>query len=89
VFKQIVELGTVTAATVPNYGDGTDIPCVVLHLPCYVCVLPPPRLLDFVPTWIRRSLSEACPNDFLGRPFDLWSLLVCAGGKGFKEIWKC
>jgi hypothetical protein len=48
--KYIVELETFAAATVPNYGDDTDIPCVILHLPCYVCVLPSPRLLDFAPT---------------------------------------
>jgi hypothetical protein len=48
--KHIVELGTFAAATVPDYGDGTDIPCVVLHLPCYVHVLPPPHISDFVPT---------------------------------------
>ena len=30
---EVVELGTVAAATVPDYGDGTDILCIVLHLP--------------------------------------------------------
>ena len=48
--KHIVELETFAAATVPDYSDDTDIPCVVLHLPCYVRVLPSPRLLDFAPT---------------------------------------
>jgi hypothetical protein len=29
-----------------NYGGATDIPCDVLHLPCYVCSLPPSRWME-------------------------------------------
>ena len=46
VSKHVVELGVFAAQAVPVYGLYTDIPCVVLHLPCYVCSLPPPRWLD-------------------------------------------
>jgi hypothetical protein len=46
VSKHVVELGTFAASTVPVYGLRTNIPCVVLHLPCYVRSLPPPRWLD-------------------------------------------
>jgi hypothetical protein len=41
VSKHFQELGTFASATVPDYGLHTDIPCVVLHLPCYVRSLPP------------------------------------------------
>jgi hypothetical protein len=43
VSKHILDLGTFASATVPDYGGLTDIPCVVLHLPCYVRCLPPLR----------------------------------------------
>ena len=46
VSKHVVELQTYPAATVPEYGTTTDIPCVLLHLPCYVRSLPPIRRLD-------------------------------------------
>jgi hypothetical protein len=46
VSKHIRELGTFASATVPDYGDLTDIPCLVLHLPCYVRSLPPLRGVD-------------------------------------------
>jgi len=40
VSKQVVEVATFGAGSVPAYGDNTDIPCVLLHLPCYVRRLP-------------------------------------------------
>jgi hypothetical protein len=43
VSKHVVELGTFAAEVIPDYGGTTDIPCVLLHLPCYVRSLPPPR----------------------------------------------
>jgi len=46
VSKHIVELQTYPAATVPEYGTTTDIPCILLHLPCYVRSLPPIRWMD-------------------------------------------
>jgi hypothetical protein len=46
VSRHILELGVFTADSVPVYGLTTDIPCVILHLPCYVRSLPPPRWLD-------------------------------------------
>ena len=46
VSRHLVELGVFPAASVPVYGLATDIPCVILHLPCYVRSLPPPRRLD-------------------------------------------
>jgi hypothetical protein len=46
VSKQILEMRHYAAATVPDYGTNTDIPCVLLHLPCYVRSLPPPRWMD-------------------------------------------
>jgi hypothetical protein len=49
VSRHIVELGVFPAASVPVYGLSTDIPCVILHLPCYVRSLPPPRRLDEPP----------------------------------------
>ena len=44
--KHIVELGIHAAASIPDYGENTDIPCVILHLPCYVRSLPTPRRMD-------------------------------------------
>jgi hypothetical protein len=44
--KHIHEVGVFAASSIPDYGEGTDIPCVVLHLPCYLRSLPPPRRLD-------------------------------------------
>jgi hypothetical protein len=49
VSKHVVDLGTFAASLVPHYGDHTDIPCILLHLPCYVRSLPPPRRLNFSP----------------------------------------
>jgi hypothetical protein len=49
VSKHFVEIGTFGAHTIPDYGGDTDIPCIVLHLPCYVCSLPPPRGVDLSP----------------------------------------
>jgi hypothetical protein len=46
VSKHFQEMGTFTANTVLDYGLDTDIPCVVLHLPCYVRSLPPSRGVD-------------------------------------------
>jgi hypothetical protein len=46
VSKHVVELGTHPAATIPEYGNNTDIPCVLLHLPCYVRSLPLTRRMD-------------------------------------------
>jgi hypothetical protein len=46
VSKHIVELGTFAAEMIPDYGGSTDIPCVLLHLPCYVRSLPSPRRMD-------------------------------------------
>ena len=43
VSKQVVEVATFGAGSVPAYGDNTDIPCVLLHLPCYVRRLPRPQ----------------------------------------------
>jgi hypothetical protein len=43
VSKHVVERGTFAAGLIPDYGNHTDIPCVLLHLPCYVRSLPPPR----------------------------------------------
>jgi hypothetical protein len=47
--KQIQEVGVFPAASIPDYGEDTDIPCVLLHLPCYVRSLPSPRRLDQPP----------------------------------------
>jgi hypothetical protein len=44
--KHIMEIGTYAAPTIPDYGGHTDIPCVLVHLPCYVRSLPPPRWVD-------------------------------------------
>jgi hypothetical protein len=44
--KHIVEVGTYAAATIPDYGGTTDIPCVVLHLPCYIRSLPPSKRME-------------------------------------------
>jgi hypothetical protein len=44
VSRHIMELGTFTADSVPVFGLTTDIPCVILPLPCYVRSLPPRRL---------------------------------------------
>jgi hypothetical protein len=49
VSKQIVEVAHYASTTVPDYGTTTDIPCVLLHLPCYVRSLPPPRWMDLPP----------------------------------------
>lgn len=46
VSKHIVELGHHAASTIPDYGPDTDIPCIMLHLPCYVRSLPSPRWMD-------------------------------------------
>jgi hypothetical protein len=46
VSKHVLELGTFAADTIPDYGVDTDIPCVLLHLPCYVRSLSPLRRLD-------------------------------------------
>jgi hypothetical protein len=46
VSKQIMEMGHYAATTVPDYGSNTDIPCIILHLPCYVHSLPTPRWMD-------------------------------------------
>jgi hypothetical protein len=46
VSKHIVELGQFAASTIPDYGIHTDIPCILLHLPCYVRSLPSPRWMD-------------------------------------------
>jgi hypothetical protein len=34
--KHVMECGTVVPAGIPIYGTQSDIPCVLLHLPCYV-----------------------------------------------------
>jgi hypothetical protein len=44
--KHVIELGTFTATAILDYGANTDIPCLILHLPCYVHSLPPPRRVD-------------------------------------------
>jgi hypothetical protein len=49
VSKQIVEVGHYASTTIPDYGNQTDIPCVLLHLPCYVHSLPPHRRMDLPP----------------------------------------
>jgi hypothetical protein len=49
VSKHVVELRTHPAAMVPDYGPTTDIPCVLLHLPCYVRSFPPLRRMDTSP----------------------------------------
>jgi hypothetical protein len=46
VSKHIQELGRHVSDTIPDYGDHTDIPCILLHLPCYVRTLPLPRWMD-------------------------------------------
>jgi hypothetical protein len=46
VSKHIIELGLHPAADIPDYGALTDIPCLILHLPCYVRSLPPPRWME-------------------------------------------
>jgi hypothetical protein len=46
VSKHIQELGQHASLTIPDYGDHTDIPCIMLHLPCYVRTLPQPRWMD-------------------------------------------
>jgi hypothetical protein len=43
VTKHIIELDVIEPQLIPGGGDG-DIPIVLLHLPCFVCLLPPPRL---------------------------------------------
>jgi hypothetical protein len=40
VSKHIHELEIFPATAIPDYGEITDIPCVLLHLPCYVRSLP-------------------------------------------------
>ena len=46
VTKHIMELGTFSSHVIPIYSLNTAIPCVILHLPCCVHSLPPPRWLD-------------------------------------------
>jgi hypothetical protein len=46
VSKHIQELGQHASDTIPDYGETTDIPCILLHLPCYVRTLPLPRWMD-------------------------------------------
>jgi hypothetical protein len=46
VSKHVVEVGTFAAAVIPDYADHTDIPCVMLHLPCYIRSLPPCRRME-------------------------------------------
>jgi hypothetical protein len=43
VSKHILDMGTFASSQVPDYAELTDIPCVLLHLPCYVRSLPPLR----------------------------------------------
>ena len=62
--KHIQEVGIVPAASIPDYGEGTDIPCVMLHLPCYVRSFPSPRQLDQPPRpqgeqWHREQAEHA------------------------------
>ena len=38
--KHIHEVGLHMAGTIPEYGGTTDIPCILLHLPCYIRSLP-------------------------------------------------
>ena len=45
--KHIVDLGLLPPLDIPDYDS--DIPCVLMHLPCYVHSLPPPRQLDPAP----------------------------------------
>jgi hypothetical protein len=47
--KHIQDLGLHPADTIPAYGGTTEIPCVLMHLPCYVRSLPPIRRLDVPP----------------------------------------
>ena len=51
VSKHVIERGTYAAGLIPDYAGATDIPCVLLHLPCYVCSLPPPQSPSW-PVWI-------------------------------------
>jgi hypothetical protein len=44
--KHVQDLGLHSADSIPNYGGTTDIPCILLHLPCYVRTLPPPSWMD-------------------------------------------
>jgi hypothetical protein len=46
VTKQIEEIGVFPSSLIPVYGSQTDIPCVALPLPCYVCCVPTPRWMD-------------------------------------------
>jgi hypothetical protein len=47
--KHIQDLGLHAAEIIPAYSGTTDIPCVLLHLPCYVRSLPPTRRMDIPP----------------------------------------
>jgi hypothetical protein len=47
--KHVIEIGIFAVATILDYGEDTDIPCIVLHLPCYIRSLPPSRRLDIPP----------------------------------------
>ena len=44
--KHIQDLGLHAADIIPAYSGTTDIPCVLLHLPCYVRSLPQIRWMD-------------------------------------------
>jgi hypothetical protein len=44
--KHILEIGICAAADIPDYGGNTDIPCIIMHLPCYVRSLPTIRRMD-------------------------------------------
>jgi hypothetical protein len=44
--KHIQDLGLHAADIIPAYGGTTNIPCVLLHLPCYVRSLPQTRRMD-------------------------------------------
>jgi hypothetical protein len=47
--KHVMECGTVAPAGIPIYGTHSDIPCVLLHLPCYVRCLPLTRWMEPAP----------------------------------------
>jgi hypothetical protein len=57
--QQVQEVGIFPAASILDYGEDTDIPCILLHLPCYVHSLPFPSWLDQPP----RSQGEQWHRD--------------------------
>jgi hypothetical protein len=59
--KHIQDLGLHIATSIPDYGGNTEIPCVLLHLPCYIRSLPPLNRMDAFarPTGPKWHLEQA------------------------------